>query len=196
MYKFLEIILVTGTPGTGKTFFSLKLAELLDAKYMDLNRMVKEKNLILEKNGGNGTIIVDIAAVNRRINLLSMKVNKPYLIVDGHLSHLLYLTKEIKMVFVTRCDPLVLEKRLMKRAYSKDKIRDNVLSEILDTCFIESLSRFGKNRICELETSNKTVEENVKIGINVLNSKIKPIIGQIDWISILDSKNMLKKFVD
>ncbi len=169
----------------------------LDAKHIDINRMVKEEKLILNKKRENGSAIVDLAAINRKVNLSYLKTNKPYLILDGHLSHLIRLPiKKVKIVFVVRCDPQILKERLEKRSYPKDKVRENILVEILDICLFESVNRFGKKKICEIETSQKNIEENLKYAMDVLNSNTKPIVGQIDWIALLDSRKMLKEFIE
>ena len=58
-------------------------------------------------------------------------------IIDSHLSH--YLPKKyIDLCLVTKCELKTLEKRLKERKYTKNKIRDNLDSEIFDICLNEA----------------------------------------------------------
>lgn len=192
----MQIISVTGVPGTGKTLLSAEIARKLNAQHIDINKIVKEDGLILGKEEKANTVTVDLDALRKKIELISSRANGAHLILDGHLSHLIPSPKKVRIVFVLRCAPRILRKRLEKRAYSLDKIKENVLAEILDVCLIESLNRFGKEKVCEIDTSRRSLDENLKFVIDVLNYKIRPISGQIDWITILESENKLKEYIE
>jgi broad-specificity NMP kinase len=71
-----------------------------------------------------------------------------------------------------------------------------VLAEILDVCLIESLNRYGKEKVCEIDTSRRSLDENLKFAMEVLNYKIRPVSGQIDWITMLESENKLKEYIE
>ena len=47
--------------------------------------------------------------------------------------------KYVDKCIITKCDLKELEKRLQKRKYSKEKIRENLDAEIFDTCRVEAL---------------------------------------------------------
>lgn len=192
----MQIISVTGAPGTGKTLLSTEIARKLNAQHIDINKIVKEDGLILGKEEKVNTVTVDLDALRKKIELLSSRTNGANLILDGHLSHLIPSPEKVKIVFVLRCDPRILRKRLEKRAYSLDKIKENVLAEILDVCLIESLNRFGKEKVCEIDTSRRSLDENLKFAMEVLIYKIRPVSGQIDWITMLESENKLKEYIE
>src|SRR3989344_3248469 len=40
-----QAVIVTGTPGTGKTTFAKKLAKLRSWRYIDVNKVIQENNL-------------------------------------------------------------------------------------------------------------------------------------------------------
>ena len=67
-----------------------------------------------------------------------MKKKYKGIIIDSHLSH--YLSKEVvDKVIITKCDLKKLKKRLEKRKYTIDNIRENMDAEIFDVCRIEAL---------------------------------------------------------
>ena len=59
MGTFKRIILVTGTPGVGKTAISRLLTSKLGAKHIELGELVKRENLICGVDKARGTLIVD-----------------------------------------------------------------------------------------------------------------------------------------
>ena len=59
------------------------------------------------------------------------------LIIDSHLSH--FLPKDlIDILIITRCELKELKKRLEKRKYSEQKVRENMDAEIFEICKTEA----------------------------------------------------------
>jgi adenylate kinase len=56
-------------------------------------------------------------------------------------------SKYVDLCYVTKCDLKTLKKRLEKRRYSKEKIRENLDAEILDVCLIEALENKHKVKV-------------------------------------------------
>jgi adenylate kinase len=129
------IICVTGTPGTGKTTLAKILAKKLKYRYLDVKKLIKKNKLYEKYDVSSGSYIVDVKKLNKF--LISMiKINQN-LIIDSHLSH--YLPKrDVDMCVVTKCELKELKKRLEKRRYSKEKIRENLDAEIFDICLNEA----------------------------------------------------------
>ena len=129
------IIIVSGTPGTGKTTLSKKLAQKLNYKYLDVAKLIKEKDLQESYDKKRKTYIVDIKKLNKEL-IKIIKTSKN-LIIDSHLSH--YLPKKyIDLCIITKCNLKELEKRLKKKKCSKAKIRENLDCEIFDVCLNEA----------------------------------------------------------
>ena len=42
---FMKVIIISGTPGTGKTTLAKKLAKKLDFEYIDINKIIKKYGL-------------------------------------------------------------------------------------------------------------------------------------------------------
>ncbi len=130
------IIIVSGTPGTGKTTFAKKLAKEKNYKYIDVKKLINEKNLSEGYDKKRDTEIIDTNKLNKAL-IVIIKENKD-IVIDSHLSH--YLPKEyIDKCYITKCSLPELKRRLEKRGYSKLKIRENLDAEILDVCRIEAL---------------------------------------------------------
>ncbi|MBS3149540.1 AAA family ATPase [Candidatus Woesearchaeota archaeon] len=145
------IIIVTGTPCTGKTTIAKKIASLLKFKYIDVNRLIKTNKIHDKYDKKSDSLIVDIKKLNRILETL-IKKSKQNLIIDSHLSHYLP-NKIINLCIVTKCDIKILKKRLKKRKYNEEKIRENLDSEILDICLNEAIE--NNHNIIIMDTSRK-----------------------------------------
>lgn len=144
------IVVVTGTPGTGKTFFAKTLCRKYCFGYVDVKKLIKEKKLSSGYDKKRKCEIIDIKKLNSELIKIITKSNKnkKNLAIDSHLSHFL-LKKYVDVCFVTKCSLKELKKRLQKRKYSKEKIRENLDAEIFDTCFIEAEEQGHNVRIID-----------------------------------------------
>ena len=146
------IIIITGTPATGKTSLSKLLAKKLGYEYLDLNTFSKEHDLIVDFDKKRDCDIIDEEKLSEKIEIYSKNKN---LIIDSHMSH--YVNpKIVDKCIVTKCDLKELKARLEKRNYSENKIRENLDSEIFDICFTEAVEE-GHNPI--IVWTDKNIEE-------------------------------------
>ena len=144
-------IVVSGTPGTGKSKFSKRLAKELKFKYLDI-KLFSKKNKIYDKIEKNCLVIDEKKLVK------ALKKLKGNYVIDGHLSH--YLKADYCVV--CKCDLKALKKRLEKRKYSKQKIKDNLDAEIFDVCFTDA-KRVQKNVLVLDTTKGYDIKEVVKV---------------------------------
>src|SRR3989344_5502388 len=141
-------IIVTGNPATGKTTIAKKIAKQKNLKYIDVNELIKENKLYSYYNEKDKSYVVDVKRLNKfLINLI--KKNKK-VVLDSHLTHYLP-AKYVDECIVTKCNLKELKKRLEKRKYSKEKIRNNLDCEIFDVCGIEALE--NKHKVKVVDTS-------------------------------------------
>ena len=146
-----KIIIVTGTPGTGKTVLAKKLANLLNFTYIDINLIIKSKKLNLNFDKKRSTYVININKLNRILIDLIKNSNRS-LIIDSHLSHCLP-NKLVNLCIVTKCNLKVLVKRLKKRKYNFNKIRENMDSEIFDICLNEAVE--DKHNVMIIDTAKR-----------------------------------------
>ena len=136
----MKTILLTGTPGTGKTELAKKLSLLLGYAYFDVNSYAKKAHIYGSYDSKRQTYVVDEAKLAHsliKVRLEALKAGKKGLIFDSHLSH--YLPpKYADLCIVTRCGLKTLKQRLHKKGYSPAKVRENLDAEIFDTCLIEA----------------------------------------------------------
>lgn len=152
---YYMIIIITGTPGTGKTKIAKLIAKKLELKYIDVNKIINKENLKEKYEKDRQTHIVDEKKLANLLNKLA-KTN-PKIVIDSHMSH--YMDpKLVDLCIVTKCDLKTLKKRLEKRKYSSEKIRENLDAEIFDICFNESLEAGFKIKVID---TTKNISENM-----------------------------------
>jgi adenylate kinase len=178
------IILVTGTPGVGKTTVSMMLAEKLGAYLININELVDEKHIYTGIDKERGYKIVDLDALFNEIDEIIEKRNSldEYIIVEGHLSHL-FETSDL--VIVLRANPDVLQDRMKTKGWNKAKIRENIEAEAIDICSYESFEIHGNN-VNEIDTSDIPPEKVVDLIIDVINGDKKFPVGSVDFLSYLE----------
>ena len=150
----MKTIVITGTPGTGKTTLSKKLAKRLNFYYVDINKIISRYSLSESYDKKRKTKIVDINKLNRILieEIKRIKLFKKYkgTIIDSHLSH--YLPRRyVNLCIVTKCDIKELNKRLKKKRFHKSKIKENLQAEIFDICLNEAKER--KHKVIVIDTT-------------------------------------------
>jgi adenylate kinase len=191
--KFRKVILVTGTPGVGKTTVSQKLASRLDARYMGVTDLVKKEWLITGVDEVRQTLVADTEKTSKRVKeILGFEGN---IIVEGHYVVDVVPKKVVNMVFVLRRDPAELKDVLDKRGFGGKKLWENLAAEILDVCLLEALSSCEEDKVCEIDVSGKTVDAVVEELLSVLEKKKACQTGIVDWLGKLENEGCLEEFL-
>jgi len=140
----MNVIAISGTPGTGKTTLAKRLSKKTKYLYIDVNRIIKKYNISEKYDRRRKCKIVDVKKLNERLidiidqyKKLSLKNKIKGLIIDSHLSHHLP-RKYVDLCIITKCELKILKKRLEKKKYSEEKIRENLDCEIFDICLNEA----------------------------------------------------------
>lgn len=151
-------LLITGVPGTGKTLISKKLAEMLNLKYINVGEFAKENfNFPIEED----EIVIDENEIEKKLKGLDN------IILDSHIPF-----KADKAV-ILRCNPSILQERLRQRRYPEEKIKDNLLSEILDYEIYAVKELFSEEDIYEVLSED--VDETMNVIIEIIKGKGKSL---------------------
>ena len=188
------VIIVTGTPGVGKTTIAKQLATTLNAHYIGITELVKQKNLTTEFDKKRDTHIADTKKLTQHIQTILAETNKTA-IIDGHYAVDVVPKTQVNTVFVLRRDPQQLKKVLEKRGYNPKKLWENIAAELLDTCLIDAITLIGANKVCEIDTTNKTPKTVVKEATLVLQQKKQCTYGTVDWLTTLETQNKLQEYL-
>ena len=156
--KTKKAIIVSGTPGTGKTSLAKELSHLLDYTYFDVAEYIKKAHLAESYDKKRACLVVDEAKLARALAREIKKSQRP-LVIDHHMSHFLPM-QLVKLAVITTCKLTLLKKRLEKRGYDREKVRDNLEAEAFSTCLSEA--RELGHRVLVLDTSVKTPLELAK----------------------------------
>ena len=197
----MKIIAISGTPGTGKTSVSKKLSEIANAKFISLNKLAVSEQLTLKYDKKRNTHVVDFKKlVPHIINQIESykKTNIELLLIESHFSDIIP-EKYIDYAIILRCNPDELYKRLEKRGYKKEKIIENVQSEILGNSANFFLEKQIKSPIYEIDTTLLTIEKIVNVIIDLIINNVNLenyIIGKIDWLELLAQEDRIHEFFD
>ncbi|NHK33104.1 MAG: AAA family ATPase [Asgard group archaeon] len=155
-----RVILLSGTPGVGKTTIS-KLLKLNGYSVLNFNDFIIQHGLYFGYDHSRESVIIDEDVLKSKIEI-ELNQFDGLLFIEGHTSEI--VPKEyVKFAFILRCNPSVLRDRLtLTRDYSVDKIKENVQAEIMDECFIAMQEQLPSSQILEIDTSELSPKEIVK----------------------------------
>ncbi len=149
-------ILITGTPGTGKTTLSQEVAQLTGLNYINIGEVAKENNFYLNYDTELQSYELDEDKV---IDELDDMMREGGNVVDYHGCDF-FPERWFDIVFVLRTGNTLLYERLEKRAYSQRKIQENVQCEIFQTILDEARDSYKPEIVYELQSNTPEEMEN------------------------------------
>lgn len=158
-------ICISGVAGVGKTTIAKRLAEKINAEYINLLDFAKEKNLIDSYDEVFQTYIIDEEKLIREI-INYFKEEKDY-VIDGNFSHLI----PADLYVVIKTDPNILYSRLLQRGYPYNKIFENIWAMNLEV-IEEELENMGKEYHVFFNNTEEDIEKIINSIIEIIN-KIK-----------------------
>lgn len=168
----MEKIIITGSPGTGKSTIASLIGEEENKKVVHVDsEFVIENNLSLGKEDGSEA--VDLRNLKRLLEDTKG-------IIESHL--LCEFNLPSSLVIVLRCRPKVLKKRLNHRGYSMGKIKENLEAEAMGYCTQRAEDNYRE--VYEVETSDRKAGDTVEKCIEVIHGGSKGDKG-IDYSDYL-----------
>ncbi|MBX5327471.1 MAG: adenylate kinase family protein [Candidatus Bathyarchaeia archaeon] len=192
--KLRRIIIISGTPGVGKTSVAKLLASRLNATLINLGELVVEEKLILNVDKKRGTFVADLERVSRRVRKLFTSVTGD-VIVEGHFAVHVVPAESVTRVFVLRRNPDDLKKLLEGRGWNEAKVRENLACEVLDVCLYDAVKACGDEKVCEVDVTGKTAEAVVEEILSILSDKRKCWIGGVDWLGLFEREGRVDEFL-
>jgi adenylate kinase len=190
--RMKKIIILSGTPGTGKTTIANLLCKELNAIIIDLNKEVIENNFFT-MDLDRETKIADVEKLKSHVVKKIKESELKYIIIEGHYADIIP-DDLVHHAIVLRTHPETLKRRLKQKGFSNGKIRENLQAEILGDCSSHAIDSYGMNKIHELDTSNASIEDSVQKIISIVKENKPPEIQVIDWLGTLEKEGKLKEF--
>ncbi len=178
-----KVIVVTGTPGVGKTHVSQRLAKVLNALHIDLSSFVIERGLYTEYDEEAESYVIDEERVIEELRKVIEE--EELVVVDSHYGEIVP-EDHVILAIVLRMDPAELRNRLIKKGWKKAKVRENVEAELLSICTINAIEAYGENKVFEVDATGKEVGEVISEILRIIRGEGIPG-HRIDW---LDIKNL------
>jgi adenylate kinase len=163
---------ITGTPGTGKSSVGTELSR---RGHTVIRLADSVRPYVIGTDKERDTELID---VDRWIEEF-VAVDG---FIEGHFVHML----PCDQIVVLRCRPDVLKTRLALRNYPEKKIRENVQSEALDTCLIETVEIYEPGQILELDATTRDAMYCADQIERFVNGEIPASFGTLDWSEFLE----------
>lgn len=152
-------MLVTGTPGVGKSSFAERLSEELSLRHIDVGYFARERNLLGDHNALHEAFYMDEEAV---LDELEPIMASGAAILDHH-SCDWYPERWIQLVIVLRARTEVLYDRLESRGYSQAKLGENMEAEIMQVVYEEAVNSYPNVPVLELRSDSEgDIERNLE----------------------------------
>ncbi|MDH5815824.1 MAG: adenylate kinase family protein [Candidatus Nezhaarchaeota archaeon] len=179
-------VLITGTPSVGKTTIAKEVAKTLNYYYVDVAKVIIERQMYVEVDSERGSFIVDVGKARRFFSSLLKKLNNA--VLDTHIVEL-FPKRLIDKVIVLRVHPLLILKRGVERGWSLKKSLENAQAELLGVCFFDSLSFYGKKKVWQVNCTCRPIEQVVSEVLSILEGKRRG--EDIDWLKELEREGKL-----
>ncbi|MDA1196435.1 MAG: AAA family ATPase [Nanoarchaeota archaeon] len=163
------VVIITGSVGSGKTTLANALAKVLKYKHLHIDTILNKYKLKDSYDKERKCHVIDTQKLSSALakEIKAAKENKEQgTIIDSHLAHFLP-KKMVNQCIVTTCEIEKLAKRLKKRKYGVQKIKENIECEIFQVCLEEAKKKYP-NRIVVDTTKGVS-----KTAISKLAKKLK-----------------------
>ncbi len=163
-----KAIIITGTPGTGKTTIS-KMLSTHGYEVHEVGKIVKEKHLYTLYDDEMECYVVDDNLLTPvLVELIENNSSPVPIILDGHV--MIIPSEYIYHCIVLRCSIKTLRIRLEEREYKPSKIEENVEAEIMEVILTEMLKSYGEENVSVVNT-DETEENSCNDVLNIIKGR-------------------------
>ncbi|CEP11794.1 hypothetical protein [Parasitella parasitica] len=149
MDHFLPNILVTGTPGTGKTTTSEMIAEKCGLEHINVGEIIKSNKFYGAYIEEFDTHELD---EDKLLDELEEMLKDGGKVVDFHTCEI-FPERWFDLVLVLRADTSCLYDRMVERGYKKAKIDENMSCEILQVVLETARESYAPEIVIELPSN-------------------------------------------
>ena len=171
------------------------MAKRLGLCHINITKLVKEENLVLEFDVERDTGIGDLEKISERIDQILNNTSQKC-VVEGHYASDVVSPHVVSYAFVLRMDPDALRRRLQNRGYSESKIRENLASEVLDVCLSSTIEKLGVKKVDEINVTFKTNDKIIEEIVGVIEGRLEAKVGKVDWIGKFEENGRLDEFFE
>lgn len=171
-------VLITGTPGTGKTKVAESLGEITGWEVLHITEIAEDAEAVVSGKEKEVDMPKLFACLTPILN------EKKDVIFEGHLG--CEIPCPADLVVVLRTNPEELEKRMEKRGYAREKIDSNIMAELLDYCYQLSERNYSC-KVLELDTTGKSPEESANRIYSYLEGELDSL-DTVNWEKYLEKK--------
>ncbi|KAL8791413.1 MAG: hypothetical protein Q9213_000029 [Squamulea squamosa] len=143
-------IIITGTPGVGKTTLCELLTASTDLKHLAINRVAKEREC---HDGWDEALNSWIVDEDKILDAIEDEVQEGGYLIDWHACDL-FPESWIDLVIVLRSDSATLYDRLKARNYPEQKLQENMDAEIMEVLLNEAREAFDHEMVIELQSND------------------------------------------
>ena len=166
-------VVITGTPGVGKTSLARAVAECTGLQHLNVGDVIRENGFYVEKDEEFDSYVPDEDALLDHME--ELMVEGGY-VVDYHSSDLFperWLHNGL--VLILRCSTETLYDRLVGRGYSEKKRTENLDCEIIGICAEEAREAYPNCVVWEMQ-SNDLEDQVCGFRIFLLGFSLAPTI--------------------
>jgi adenylate kinase len=166
-----KIIIVTGTPGVGKTVLSNILARKTGSVYLNLGEHVKQEKLYSRFDRSSKSYVIDERRLRKSLLEFFKTHSRMSIVVETHWLGRFMPKRHGMVAIVVRLDPVILANRLRGRRWPKRKVWENVESELIDLSIYEALKLLGARRVYQVDATRKRPSELFREALKLLSSR-------------------------